>query len=191
MKKVLLLVLAIILAALSTLLFAQSNIDTIVNKGDGKVIILDQRPRVIINRPIAPKPVDPVIIKEQPIVNNYYPIERVIEISQKDDKYSIGSWLAAILSVGLLAWFIIWLLQREDKCNCNRHSQCNHNHPVTPVVNHFHVAGGNAIIDTSKNFNKYQPDHHYHKHTYVPVFPFTDNPKKEQAATGAKESEVK
>ena len=189
MKRVLSLMIVAILVTTSTV-YAQSGVDTIVNKGDGKVVIIDQRPKTVINRPAAkPANNEPVVIKleqTQPITYAYY----YPEPSRDAEKYSTVNWLTTILSVGLLAWFVIWLLQRGDKCNCGC-SQCNHNQPAAPIVNHFHVSGGTSVIDGSENLSNYQHEHHYHKHTHMPMFPFMGNQRASETVTGAKDTEVK
>lgn len=175
MKRVLSLMLVAVLAMTSTV-FAQSGVDTIVNKGDGKVVILDQRPKTVINRPNTTKAVEPPVFitvespATQPVVNNYYPI-------RSEDKYSLENWLAALLCVGLLAWFVIYLLQRGDKCGCD--CSCHKNTPQPPVVNHFHVSGGQAIVDGSETWSNFQPSTHHHNHHHMPKFMAAFMPKEQ------------
>jgi hypothetical protein len=156
--------------------FAQSSVDTIINRGDGKVVIIDQRPRTIINRPVTNKPVtsEPIVIKleQQPITftHNTEPIRPVYNNNANNEI------IIAILLIGAIGWFLVWFSRKDDKCDCNCHSKCNHN-TQPPVINHFHVMGGNSVIDTSESWSNYQAETSYHKHTHMPPFMAAFGPK--------------
>lgn len=172
MKRILSLM--IVILTITSSVSAQTSVDTFVNRGDGKVVILDQRPKTIIQRPktTTTKAVEPPVFitveaQQPPVVNNYYPAP------VKEEKYTWDNWFAALITVGLLAWFVIWLLQRGDKTCCH-HCNCHQKSDTPPVINHFHVSGGNSTIDTSENYSNFQPDHsmqkHHHDHRKMPPF---------------------
>lgn len=180
MKRILLLIIVVI-----SIISASAQTDTFYNNGDGKVVIIDKRPRTIINRtPIKKVETQPVIInindsdpfindgnesyydywkRHQPVINNY-PIERYNDgYYHSDNQFFTILFLVFAIPCALAVWFIF-----HEKRSC-KNEKCEHQCDDKPpsVVNHFHVAGGNVDIDASKasacppvysdSFNPYTP----------------------------------
>ena len=164
-----------------SILSATAQADTIFNNGDGKVVIIDKRPRTII-RTSPPVKTEPVVINIQqptPVVNNYYyPENEPVVYPNKLPDYDPIAWLFFILLAGFGAYMIFFYKKPCHTCN----HECDHK-PQPPVVNHFHVAGGQAIVDGSETWTNYQPETHYHKHQHMPPFMGLFGPHKSQKAS--------
>ena len=128
--------------------------DTFVNNGDGKVVIIDKRPRTIIRKQQPTKTVE--IPEPQPVIVNV-PENRDLENYMEHERRFGGVDLTYVLLGTMIGMFIMWVYIRSnnvDSCTRKCECKCNNdpdNYKDASVVNHFHVAGGyaNANIDKS------------------------------------------
>lgn len=160
--------------------------DTIVNNGDGKVVIIDKRPKTVVNQPNVNA--QQLIKKLEESLNSratemyYYQelsdakykllearIEQSKAIAEREALYNNMSnkntgilWASAGLAL-LLLFLYIMINNDKNKKECPADCSCKQ-HKHSPVINHFNVAGGYAVIDGSENLNNYQPENHYHNH---------------------------
>jgi len=132
----------------------QQKADTIINNGDGKVVIIDKRPRTI-NVPQTRQ-----IRDNQPIIINIpenRDLEHYLYYNQKP--ITTESHALYYIIALLCVFVIIYLMLFNAKPHL---SDCKCNSCTKPVVNHFHVSGGysNAVTDNSmSNYESYRtPD---------------------------------
>lgn len=115
--------------------------DTIINNGDGKVVIIDKRPRTIVQRPITPK------AEAQPIIINIpenRDLEHYLYYHQKQSTPVDNSrWdVVAVLLFILLMGILLWLLLKPIGSAAYEKQLAQNHYPPAPVINHFHVSGG-------------------------------------------------
>lgn len=180
MKKFLLLML-IVVSAFTSPVLAQ---DTVVNNGDGKVVIIDKRPKVVYQNNTSLSS-DIQILKEmnnawsklsydQKVLETKYSVfeakmntaAELDKLYQNMIKSNNNNNLYILLALGIVAVGLYWIYISNNKsCDCG----CNYKQPQAPVINHFNVAGGSAVIDGSENLSNFQPENHYHRHCLPPM----------------------
>lgn len=160
MKKVILVVCTIVMVLTTT---AQT--DTIVNNGDGKVVIIDKRPRTVINRQMQAQNKEPIIISlpENRDLENYLYYQKMADernknlLSARDSAYEAIVAIMVILFV-LSICVIVVLLSRKntDIIGDIKNPEVPYSY-FNPVF-HIHGANSSAVIDGSETA--------YHHQTY-------------------------